>query len=1372
MLFTISEISANAIDSNNNTGINDSPYILKDIPEENNGQEQLAHALDNDELSANYVYFNSSAKTDGVGTRTNPYKIFKWNRVGSEDTAYFADGVYTIDSTKYLYSSFKSLNFIGQSSENTILKSINNNNEINVFEDVVFTIKDMTFEGVHIKNYGAVESSNVIFQNGIPAYHGGVIDSYGSFNLHATLKLTNCQFKNNSAKSNGGAISSTMSEVIVNNCIFYNSTSNKSGGAIYASYSDLTISNSIFNYNHARYGGAIYMDRGKLILKQSQLMFSTADSYGGSIGSYSSNIRIETSNFTDSESIDDAGGALYSISGVLNVYSSMFTNEKALFGGAICVLNAKSEIRDSNFTNNFANFFGGSIYSSYGDLIISKNNFKNSKAGNSGGSIYSGLTYSLYLSNNNFRNSSANIGYVISIDPIIKNNFEYYENNYDGAVFDLQDSYPFCFYNTNYYYEIDTNYSVPLLNYTPEVVTDLPSSYDSRDYGYITSVKNQGQGGNCWAFSGIATLEACLKKATGIDYDFSEENVKNLMALYSLYGWNIDVNMGGYMPMTIAYFMSWFGPVYDEMDKYDESSALSAIYNPLLHIQNVYEMPGNDIAKIKKAIVEYGAVSIGVDLAPHSGHALTLVGWDDNYTGVDYFNSHVEGAWIVKDSYGENWYDHGYYYLGFDKYIKYAFTFIFNDTTGYTDIYQYDLAGSANNFKNNYSAYKTKFTSRSDEILSAVAAYFDNETDYTIIVYKNGNQITVQKGHSLAGYMTIPLKEEIPLKKDDEFIVEFEINGCNIRACHYSLNGSPHINAITFGKGVSFAKHGEIWKDLYGDEDDSIHATACIKAYTRPASLNETTITMFTKFSQVKVNEEIIIIFDVPNQSRGFVVFSIDGQNHYAKIENGLACSNIIFNKKGNHTFKAQYKSNREVSNLISFSFEVVDEITMSEIAIMSSNVSTYYGGSQICIATVYGNGALQKGVDVEVTIEGKHQKIKTDSNGGVILSLNDFNIGSYIVAVEYNSIICTSKFTIESTIDCSSEYYDSVSSTLYATFLDADANPLRYKVVKFYVNDHVYEQKTNYLGFAAVKLDLNLGLNDVIVTNTYTGEDKVVNITKTKLDTLISLSIIINGNNITLMANLTPATVTGNVAFNISNSNYIIPIKEGKAKFTLDNLKTGLYFVFAQYKGDNDFNGASGSTIFAIESEELRIIFDNLNKFYHDSKAFAVCLVDNNGKPIASGEIIFKLYDENHAFLNQVSKRTNNNGYVSIDFNRKPGAYFVEINLGDGKYMGTAIIVVKKAKSILMVSKKTFKVRTKIKKYKVVLKITNYYLTHTKVTLKVGGKTYRAYTNSKGKATFKITKLNKKGRYVAVIKYNGNGYYYKSTKKVKIKVI
>ena len=54
-------------------------------------------------------------------------------------------------------------------------------------------------------------------------------------------------------------------------------------------------------------------------------------------------------------------------------------------------------------------------------------------------------------------------------------------------------------------------------------------------------------------------------------------------------------------------------------------------------------------------------------------------------------------------------------------------------------------------------------------------------------------------------------------------------------------------------------------------------------------------------------------------------------------------------------------------------------------------------------------------------------------------------------------------------------------------------------------------------------------------------------------------------------------------------------------------------------------------------------------------------------------------------------------------------------------------------------------------------------------VTLKVSGKTYSAKTNANGKATFKITKLNKKGTFKAVITYKATKNYNGATKTVNI---
>ena len=95
-----------------------------------------------------------------------------------------------------------------------------------------------------------------------------------------------------------------------------------------------------------------------------------------------------------------------------------------------------------------------------------------------------------------------------------------------------------------------------------------------------------------------------------------------------------------------------------------------------------------------------------------------------------------------------------------------------------------------------------------------------------------------------------------------------------------------------------------------------------------------------------------------------------------------------------------------------------------------------------------------------------------------------------------------------------------------------------------------------------------------------------------------------------------------------------------------------------------------------------------------------------------------------------------------------------------------------KKLTPKLIAKKKTFKVKTKVKKYTATLKTNkNKAMKKVKLYLKVKGKTITAKTNSKGKATFKIKNLKKKGTFKAKITFKGNKNYRKVTKTVKIKV-
>jgi hypothetical protein len=90
-----------------------------------------------------------------------------------------------------------------------------------------------------------------------------------------------------------------------------------------------------------------------------------------------------------------------------------------------------------------------------------------------------------------------------------------------------------------------------------------------------------------------------------------------------------------------------------------------------------------------------------------------------------------------------------------------------------------------------------------------------------------------------------------------------------------------------------------------------------------------------------------------------------------------------------------------------------------------------------------------------------------------------------------------------------------------------------------------------------------------------------------------------------------------------------------------------------------------------------------------------------------------------------------------------------------------------KKQNSKIIAKKATFKSKTKIKRYTITLKT----IKKVKVYLKIGKKTFKATTNNKGKATFKITKFTKKGTFKVKIIFKGNNYYKPTSNMAKIKI-
>ena len=139
------------------------------------------------------------------------------------------------------------------------------------------------------------------------------------------------------------------------------------------------------------------------------------------------------------------------------------------------------------------------------------------------------------------------------------------------------------------------------------------------------------------------------------------------------------------------------------------------------------------------------------------------------------------------------------------------------------------------------------------------------------------------------------------------------------------------------------------------------------------------------------------------------------------------------------------------------------------------------------------------------------------------------------------------------------------------------------------------------------------------------------------------------------------------------------------------------------------------------------------------------------------------------------VTLKTNANGVAKYNVPYTPGTYSATLTFAGNNYYKPAAAIAKitisKATPKITASKKTFKLKAKSKKYAITLKSNGKAVKGAKVTIKVNGKKYTAKTNAKGKATFKLSKLKKKGTFKSTVSYSGNSCYKACSKKVKITV-
>jgi len=243
----------------------------------------------------------------------------------------------------------------------------------------------------------------------------------------------------------------------------------------------------------------------------------------------------------------------------------------------------------------------------------------------------------------------------------------------------------------------------------------------------------------------------------------------------------------------------------------------------------------------------------------------------------------------------------------------------------------------------------------------------------------------------------------------------------------------------------------------------------------------------------------------------------------------------------------------------------------------------------------------------------------------------------------------------------------------------------------------------------------------------------------------------------------------TGNVTVRVNNKTYSGIIVDGTAKVVISGL-TKSVTAYVDYDGDRRYNPSNTTVKVTVNKIKTTLTAKSVTAVYNVYKNLVITLKDSKGNPISGVKLSVNLGKTRTVTTNKKGQaKVSTKGLV-------PKKYTAKITFkGNTKYLKSTKsvkVTVKKATPKLYTKTKTFKKSVKIKKLTVTLKTNkNKVMKNVRLTIKVNKKTYSAKTNSKGKAIFKITKLTKKGKYTAFIKYKANKYYNAKTVKVKITV-